>query len=117
MALLPEDFPKGSTPGAVPGAQPKLLVRQEGGRFVTGAHESEVLARYEICEDLARQLAQYTSRKSAEHPAWTQEQLQAKVAAGLKAKAFGWGLSPAEADWVLRRVATLAGAAVPRATS
>lgn len=104
---IPADFPRDAGLGAVPGAQPKLLVRQEAGRYVTGPSESEHRARYEMCEDLACQLAQYTLRKGASHPEWSRDELQAKVAAGLRAKAVGWGLSLAETDWVLTRVAAL----------
>ena len=106
-ASIPADFPEPTELGAVSGVQPKLLVRQEAGRFVTGPEESEHRARYEICEDLARQLAQYTLRKGTSHPEWSRDELQAKVAAGVRAKAFGWGLSAGETDWVLRRVTVL----------
>lgn len=109
-ASIPADFPKSTGLGAVSGAQPKLLVRQEAGRYVTGPSESEHRARYEVCEDLACQLAQYTLRKGASHPEWSRDELQAKVEAGLRAKAVGWGLSLAETDWVLRRAAALTGA-------
>ena len=107
--VIPPDFPGYVDLGAVPGVQPKLLVRLDEGRYVTGANGDELRARFEMCEDLARQLVQYTSRKRTEHPEWSREHLHAKVAAGLKAKAFGWGLSPAETNWVLRRVARLTG--------
>lgn len=106
-ASIPADFPKSTRLGAVSGAQPKLLVRHEAGRYVTGPDESEHRTRYEICEDLARQLAEYTLRKGSSHPEWSRDELQAKVAAGMRAKAFGWGLSAGETDWVLRRVDAL----------
>lgn len=69
-----------------------------------------------MCEDLALQLTKYTARKRAEHPEWAGEQLQAQVAAGLRAKAFAWGLAPAEVDWVLRRLAALTDRPMPGAT-
>jgi hypothetical protein len=60
-----------------------------------------------MCEDLAQQLAKYRERTAGDHPDWSREQLQAKVVAAVKAKAFGRDLSPAEAAWVLQRLAEL----------
>jgi hypothetical protein len=107
----PSDFPRPNELGAVPGVQSKLLVREQAGRYVAGPDESETRARYELCEDLARQLAEYVRRKTAQYPEWSRDELQARVANGLGARAFGWGISPAETQWVLKRVAALAGGA------
>lgn len=104
---IPADFPQAAPAGAVPGAQHKLLAREEGGRLVAGPGDADALARYAVCEDLVQQLAKYHERKAGEHPDWSREQLQAKVAAAVGAKAFGWGLSPAETVWVLERLAEL----------
>ena len=81
-AAVPPDFPRPAPSGAVPGAQPKLLARKERGMFVAGPSVPEVRARYEVCEDL--------------------------VTRSVRQKAFGWGLSPAETEWVLGRLAALA---------
>lgn len=110
---IPADFPRAARLGAVSGAQPKRLAQKEDNGFVPDADDSEVHARYQMCEDLARQLERYTLRKGKEHPDWSREVLLAKVSAALKAKAFGWGLSPAETDWVLTRMRALAGLAGP----
>lgn len=107
---IPNDFPRGAPAGAVPGAQPKLLVHEEAGRFVAARPtDSEVQARYEVCQDLVRQLVRYSARKHAERPDWSNAQVHEKVAASVRLKALGWGLSPAEAEWILRRLATEAG--------
>lgn len=106
QSSIPADFPKAAS-GAVPGTQLKLLARVEVGRFVAGPGDADVLARYVVCEDLAQQLAKYSVRKGGKHPEWSREQLQAKVAAAVRAKGFGWGLSPAEVEWVLQRLAEL----------
>lgn len=116
-SAVPADFPTPAPSGAVAGTQPKVLARQEAGHFVAGADEAEIRARYEMCEDLANQLVQYTTRKGVERPDWSREQLQAKVARAVKAKAFGWGLSPAEVAWALQRAETLAGASSQGARS
>jgi hypothetical protein len=110
---VPQDFPREVPMGAVPGAQPKLLVRQEAGQFVaTEPSDEEVQGRHELCEDLVQQLLRYRARKQAERPDWTPAQVREKTAAGVRRKSFGWGLSPAETEWILRRlVAEDAGAA------
>jgi hypothetical protein len=119
-SAIPDDFPRGAPAGAVPGAQPKLLVHEEAGRFVPGwPTDTEVLARYEACEDLVQQLVRYSARKQAERPHWSSAEVREKVAASVRVKSFRWGLSPAEAEWILRRLATEAGppAAVGEPTS
>jgi hypothetical protein len=60
---IPDDFPREPSPGVVPGAQRKLLVREKDGRYYTGLIDDELQMRYEVCEDLARQLSAYTLRK------------------------------------------------------
>jgi hypothetical protein len=107
-STVPDDFPRRTEFGAVAGAQPKLLVTQDAGCFREGPRETEVLARYDMCEDLARQLVAYRARKAVEQPTWTADQLRVKVAAGLRGKSAQWGLAPAEVEWVLRRVDALA---------
>ncbi len=107
---IPDDFPRGAPAGAVPGVQPKLPVHQEAGRFVQARPtDSEVQGRYEVCEDLVQQLIHYSARKQAERPEWTAAQVREKVVASVRLKAFGWGLSPAEAEWIVRRLLTEAG--------
>lgn len=105
---IPADFPQTAPPGAVPGFQPKLLVREEDDRFVVEPDEHSVHARYVMCEDLAHQLVVYGARKRNEDPGQSETQLREKVARAVRQKAFGWGLSPAEAEWVLGRIDSLA---------
>jgi hypothetical protein len=118
--VIPSDFPRPTELGSVPGAQAKLLVREEAGRFASAAAtDFEVQTRYALCEDLVKQLLMYTARKRAERPDWTALQVQQKAAASLRQKAFGWGLSPAEAEWIVRRLEALEAGdpAAPRVTS
>jgi hypothetical protein len=107
-APIPPDFPQAALTGAVPGAQPKLLARKEGGTFVADSAEPELRARYDACEDLAHQLVSYRVRKLTQNPQWSNAQLADKITRSVRQRAFGWGLSPAETEWVLRRVAALA---------
>jgi hypothetical protein len=116
IVAIPDDFPRGAPKGAVPGAQPKLLVREEAGRFVSARlTDSEVQGRYEVCEDLVQQLVRYSSRKQAGHPNWTPAQVRETVATSVRLKAFGWGLSPDEAEWIVRRLAAIGGGGAPTA--
>jgi hypothetical protein len=107
---IPADFPRPAPHGAVPGAQPKLLARQQGGGFVA-ACEDHVLARFQVCEDLLRQLQAYVARKHAQAPTLPKTDLLKSVNAAIQQKAFGWGLSPAETNWILKRIAEGAEAA------
>lgn len=104
---VPSDFPETCDFSAVPGTQPKVLVRREGERFVAQDGVGSREARHQVCEDLAQQLARYSTRKRAERSDWTPGQVREKVASSVRQKAFGWGLSPAEAEWVVRRFADL----------
>ena len=111
---FPPDFPQAGPTGVVPGAQPKLLVREEAGRFVAGPCAQDIRARYILCEDLAQQLVAYSAHKLAENPGRPEARLREKVTQAVRQKAFGWGLSPAETQWVLRRVAALAPVAASK---
>jgi hypothetical protein len=111
-AAVPEDFPRGVHTGAVSGTQPKLLARKEAGRDVSAlSTDAEVQSRYEVCEDLVQQLRRYTARKQVERPNWTPTRVREEVAASVRRRAFGWALSPAETEWIVRRLVTDGSAA------
>lgn len=109
---VPGDFPREPYHGLVPGAQPKLLVREKEGRYYTGLTDDELWARYEVCEDLARQLATYTSRKML-RSGWSFDDALGKVEKGVNGKvnAGEWDFSPAEMAWVMKRTRELLSAA------
>jgi len=116
---VPDDFPRQSRPGAVPGAQPKLLVRERNGRYYAGLTDEEVWERYDACEDLAHQLAAYALKKMSELGLSQDDALQ-RVDKGVKAKVSRchWDLAPAEIVWVTKRTAELLSArAGPRGSS
>lgn len=109
--VVPDDFPREPLPGIVPGAQPKLLVREKNGRYYAGLTDDELLTSYEVCEDLARQLSAYTSRKMRQF-GWSFADAFAKIERGVNGKvsAGEWNFSPAETAWVMKRTRELLSA-------
>lgn len=98
---IPEDFPRDPRPGAVPGAQPKLLLQRVGDAFVSGWTDEELALRYDVCADLVTQLIPYARRKLEANPAWDRVELEKRMVAGVRAKR--WGLTEPEITWVVRR--------------
>lgn len=96
---IPPTFPRSMPVAALPGVQPKLAVRKDGDLYTTGYSEAELAERFDVCDDLLRQLQPYCVRKRAEHPEWTAEQLLAKVERSLRTK--GWGLTDLEVAWLI----------------
>lgn len=100
-AAIPDDFPR-TTPGSLAGVQPKLTARLIDGQYVEGMTYEELFARYEACEDLAKQLAAYARRKRVELQEMPLEELLRRLRAGIVKKRFD--LDAPELDWVMRRV-------------
>jgi len=98
---IPEDFPRDPAPGAVPGAQPKLLLRKVGSTFVSGWMEEELVLRYDVCEDLVTQLIPYARRKLEASPERSRKEFEGRLAAGIRAK--HWGFTDPEIAWMVRR--------------
>ncbi|SEB19807.1 hypothetical protein [Variovorax sp. YR216] len=98
---IPEDFPRDPRPGAVPGAQPKLLLRKVDDAFVSGWTDEELALRYVVCADLVTQLSRYARRKLEANPAWDRAELERRMAVGIRAKP--WGFTEPEIDWMVRR--------------
>lgn len=96
---IPSDFPR-EIAGAVPGAQPKLLVRKEGDRYVSEGNEEERAERYGICVDMVEQLAPRAQRYHGAHPDWGREGVQERLHAAIRAK--GWDFTEAEIQWIVR---------------
>lgn len=103
---LHPEFPLGSDPGCVPGAQPKLLVRHENGVYVPGPAMVDVVARFDYCDDLAQQLCAYTLRKKMSNPDWTADFNVERTRRGVQERIDKgeWELSPAELEWIMNRV-------------
>jgi hypothetical protein len=103
---LHPQFPLGVDAACVPGAQPKLLVRREGGVYVSGPAMVDVIARFEYCDDLAQQLCAYTLKKGSTNPEWTVDFNVERTRRGVQQRidSGAWELSPAELDWIMDRV-------------
>lgn len=110
MALpeIPEDFPRESGVGSVPGAQPKLLLRRSDGIYHDGLTLDELRERYDVCEDLAGQLSRYAAAKMStlslsvgEVVELVERAVSEKVRAGL------WEFSQEEVAWVMARTRTI----------
>ncbi|WCM19936.1 hypothetical protein NDK50_00155 [Paraburkholderia bryophila] len=106
--VVPEDFPREHSSGLVPGTQPKLLVREMDGRYCTGLTNEELWTRYDACEDLAGQLAEYASRKVSAS-GLSRDDALGRVEKGLKAKvgAGQWDFSHGEMTWLMKRTREL----------
>ena len=106
MKKIPEDFPRGLTASALPGARPKFLARKIDGRFVVGLTDAEFHERWVYCEDLAHQLAARTLRKQAaglasDLGAFYQETER-------RVRGQGWGLTNDEVIWLMKRTREIA---------
>jgi hypothetical protein len=100
---IPANFPRGLLPGSVPGAQPKLLVRKVGDKYLAGMTDEECEQRYEICIDLSQQLISYCRRKQEMKPEWSTGDILRETSQGIRSK--NWDLSEAEILWTMERVA------------
>lgn len=109
---VPQDFPKPQYQGAVPGAQPKLLMTRWNGRFyVPGQTPPELYERWDVCEDLARQLAEKSiESRNGKRSHMTEVEILAQYLSRLIETR--WTSEP-EARWVIRRTAQMLGWSCP----
>ncbi len=97
---VPEDFPVTATVSAVSGAQPKMNLVEEGGRFYApGTSPGEVLAAFQMCDDLVSQMVPYCQRKL---PTYEGNQ-DATVKAALKGLLAKRWCTDAQCVWIMRR--------------
>jgi len=101
LTSIPKDFPREPSPGAAPGAHPKLVLRKAGDTFSAGWTEEELALRYEVCADLVTQLVPYARRKFEANPDWGREGLERRLAAAIRAKP--WELTESEIRWLVGR--------------
>lgn len=106
--VIPDDFPREPMPGVVAGAQPKLLVHEMDGQYYTGLKDEELWTRYDVCEDLASQLAGYASRKMSASGLSLDDAL-GRVEKGLETKVgtSQWDFSRGEMAWLMKRTREL----------
>lgn len=107
---VPADFPRG-IPAAVPGVHPKLCVRLIDGKYVSGWTNEELYCRYDNCEDLARQLVSYVTRKAIENPDWTREFNLNRLEKALASKGQSgvWDITTDEQVWIMARTKAILG--------
>ena len=98
---VPEDFPRDVTPAALAGAHPKLAGRLIDGKFVVGMTEEERFERWDICEDLARQLVGVAHKETSNHPENSREVTLERIRRGIEGKQW---TSVVETDWLMVRL-------------
>jgi hypothetical protein len=105
---VPADFPRPLAPGSVSGSQAKVLLTEKGNSyFVSGVDAHSLFGRWEICEDLARQLAiKAQESKAGKRAAMAEVDILAQYLPRLIA--MNW-TSQEEARWVIARTAELLG--------
>jgi len=106
-AEVPLDFPSVMLTGAVSGVAPKILaVRSADGKYRSPEEsEEERMARWQHCEDLARQLADAAVRSKRGKRAHMSE--QAILDQYLpRLSSTGWTTAP-ESRWIIGRVAAI----------
>lgn len=63
---VPKDFPVTAHLSAVAGAQPKMgLIEEDGKFYAPGTSPSEVIKAFSICDDLVSQMVPYCQQKLA----------------------------------------------------
>lgn len=110
--VIPSDFPRPQHFGAVGGAQPKFLaVQYEGKLYAPGCTPPELFSRWDICEDLARQLVvKSMESKAGKRSHMSESEILDQYC--LRLMKTGWG-SDDEMKWVIRRAAAQLGWPAP----
>lgn len=103
---IPEDFPRPCPAGSVGGAQPKLLLTTEVGRYYSrDSTPSALHERWILCEDLAMQFADVSKKtKAGKRSHMSEQDILDQYLTRLLAT--GW-TSNEEAKWVIRRCASV----------
>lgn len=101
---IPDDFPHDTTPASLSGSQPKLAMRRIAGRFVVGLTAPERYERWDLCEDLARQLVSKTLKDAAKFPENSHDVTLRRMRRAIEGKAW---TSVVETDWLMERLRTL----------
>lgn len=106
LRRVPDDFPRDHTAPTIPGAQTKFLARKIGGRYIVGLTEEELYARWDYCEDLAKQLAARTRRKMASGLVPDLEAFYQETERRVRGQ--GWDVNENEVQWLMKRTRLLA---------
>lgn len=110
---IPSDFPRDFMMGSVSGAQPKLLARKIGERFVVGQTEEEVYERWSALEEKAQKLADDTiiGMKIGE----VRFLRGHYIALDRGIQAAGWDITRNERGWLMSRISQLVEASTGEA--
>lgn len=103
---VPVDFPHDTTPASLSGTQPKLAVRKIAGRFVVGLTGPELYQRWDLCEDLARQLVSKTLKDQEKFPENSHGTTLRRMRRAIDGKRW---TSVVETDWLMERLRVLLG--------
>lgn len=99
---VPADFPIAAIPSALSGANPKMSVVEEDGKFYTpGTSPSEVAAAFEVCADLVVQMVPYCERKLASFQGDQEATLRAVFRSLVNKK---W-CTDLQSEWIVRKTA------------
>jgi len=103
---VPSDFPHPVHFGAIPGAQPKLLVTSYQGKFYSpGCTPPELYERWQICELIAQELSiKSNESKIGKRSHMSEPEILEQYFPRLIQTRW---TSEAEARWVIRRVAQI----------
>jgi len=99
---VPGDFPRCPFPSALPGAQPKYIAREVGGKYVVGLTDEELQERYDVCKLLLEDLVTYARRKRIQRPEWSMLDILERIRAGVRSLESGF--SEAEIEWLAEQV-------------
>jgi hypothetical protein len=103
---VPDDFPWDPTPALLSGAQPKLAGRWIDGRFIVGLTAEERYVRWDMCEDLARQLVSKTLKDAAKFATHSHDVTLMRMRRAIEGKQWTEGV---ETDWLMERLRVLLG--------
>jgi hypothetical protein len=108
----PADFPRLSPISSISGGQPKLAaVLDASGKYVAGGQVQDREARYEVCEDLVKQLvAKCQTNRSSKYAHLTEIQILERLLGQLLST--DWGTT-AEMCWVFRQTSVELGWHIP----
>ena len=112
LSAVPKDFPRSVRLGAVSGARPKILASEYKGHFYPlGCTPPELYERWQICEDLAKQLSEKSlESKVGKRAHMSEADILDQYLPRLIAQKW---TSEDEARWIIRRVAETLSWPVP----
>lgn len=104
MSHVPQDFPRrADIRGVVPGGQPMVCLVRTDEMYVVPSDEDEREERWELCEDLARQLCHVAFKDATRR---SHDETLARVRDAVRRRSW---MTSAELNWVMQRLVALLG--------